>query len=125
MDLLRTCFKEELDRARERRAAGDIAGAWSALERSHILSQSRVGLHLRSHWEMLVLAWATRDGREVRGQLLRLLLAGPASAMNRAPLGNTGRASVGVFTPMPISPELRTKLERAGVLLPSSAAPAR
>jgi hypothetical protein len=111
MDRLRTYFEEEVEAARACQARQDVGGAWAALERAHILSQSRVGLHLTAHWHMLLLGWKTDDAREIRGQLFRLLLAGPGSALGRAPLGNTGRSSVSAFVPMPIPDELARKLE--------------
>ena len=40
---------------------------------------------------MLRLAMRTRNRREVTGQLLRLVVAGPGSASGRHPKGNTGR----------------------------------
>ena len=98
---------------------GDIPGAWSRLERAHVLSQSRVVLHLRAHWAMLRLAWQTGAHTELRGQLFRLLVAGPGSALGRAPLGNTGRASVSAFAEMRIADEMRQKLVDAGVKLPT------
>lgn len=118
MDLLRNYFEEELKSARACRDRGDVSGAWSVLERAHVLSKSHVTLHLRAHCTMLHLAWTTRDSREIRGQLFRLLIAGPGSALGRAPLGNSGRASVNAFAPMPIPTTLREKLIAAGVEVP-------
>jgi hypothetical protein len=54
-----------------------------------------------------------RDRREVSGQLVRLLVAGPASALGRYPLGNTGRANVNAMSPMPIPVDLQTVLDNA------------
>jgi hypothetical protein len=51
------------------------------------------------------------DPREVAGQLLRLLLAGPGSLTGRYPAGNTGGANVSAFLPMPIPEDLRAILE--------------
>lgn len=115
MDLLRTYVDEQINAARARATDGDIEGAWRALERAHILAQSRVVLHLQTHWHMFKLGLKTGDLTEIRGQLFRLLLAGPGSALNRAPLGNTGRSSVSAFAPMPIADDLRQKLRAAGV----------
>jgi hypothetical protein len=122
MDRLRTYFDEELATAADSEARQDRRGAWAALERAHILSQSRVNLHLQAHWRMFVLACKTGDGAEILGQLFRLLVAGPGSALGRAPTGNTGRSSVSAFVPMAIPDELRKKLLEAGVTLPSEGA---
>lgn len=51
-----------------------------------------------------------RDGREVLGQLLRLALAVPGSMTSKAPLRNTGRSTVGAFTPMPLPDDLKDVL---------------
>lgn len=115
MDRLRSYFDEELAIAEACEAKEDVAGAWAALERAHILSQSRAGLHLKAHVRMFVLGCKTGDGREIRGQLFRLLVAGPGSLTGSAPLGNSGRSSVSAFQPMPIPEELARKLQAAGV----------
>lgn len=100
----------ELQRAREAAREQDPIRAWQHLERAHVLSQAYAWPHVRVHALMLVAGVRRRDAREVLGQLLRLSLAGPGSWFGRAPLGNTGGANVGIFTPMPISDELRRLL---------------
>lgn len=114
-DLLAAWVEEELALAAQRRARGELAGAWAALERAHVLSQPRPWLHVVSHWHMLVLGAETFDLREVVGQLVRLVVAAPGSALGRAPTGNTGRARVGLFSAMAIEPALADRLQRAGV----------
>lgn len=99
--------------ARAAYAAGDRAEAWRLLERTHILSQPWAWPHIRSHLDMLVLAVRTRDGREVIGQLGRIVVAGPGSAMGRYPLGNTGRANVPATQPMPLPDDLAEVLAQA------------
>ena len=59
-----------------------------------------------------------RDRREVVGQLVRLLVAGPGSAVGRYPLGNTGGANVSAVTPMPIPADLQAVLD--GTVVESS-----
>ena len=59
-----------------------------------------------------------RDRHEITGQLLRLLVAGPGSALGRYPLGNTGGADVSAVTPMPIPSGLQAVLD--GTALVSS-----
>ena len=56
---------------------------------------------------MWTLALRTRNMGEILGQIPRLLLSVPGSIAGRAPSGNTGRSSVGIFAPMPIPEELR------------------
>jgi len=82
--------------------------AW--LERAHILTQRRPWLHARSHWLMLRAGWQLGDVREVLGQMPRILAALLFSRI-WVPIGNTGRARVSAFQPMPISEELRRLLE--------------
>ena len=41
-----------------------------------------------------------------RGQVIRLLVAAPGSALGRYPEGNTGRARVPLTQPMPIPDDL-------------------
>ena len=107
---LREHFERELHQFREAEARGDLTSAWTRLERAHILSQAHAGPHIRVHCAMFTFAWRTRNPRELLGQLPRVLLAGPGSLLGRAPLGNTGGANVGIFTPMPIPEDLQALL---------------
>ena len=63
-------------------------------------------LHLRTHVAMLAAGIRRHDRREVVGQLLRLVVAGPGSLTGRYPVGNTGGADVNALTPMPIPDDL-------------------
>lgn len=101
----------ELSRADEARARGDEGTAWHHLERAHILSQPFAGWHFRVHLAMLTEGWRRGDGREVLGQIVRVLLAAPASWLGRAPAGNTGGANVGLFERLPVPADLRDLLE--------------
>lgn len=92
--------------ARTAREVGDRASEWHHLERAHILSQPIAGLHLRTHVAMLGAGIRRHDRREVVGQLLRLVVAGPGSLTGRYPVGNTGGADVNALTPMPIPDDL-------------------
>jgi hypothetical protein len=89
----------------------DFERAWRHLERAHVLSQAYAGAHVSVHVRMLGLGWRQRDQREVLGQLVRVLVAGPASWLGRAPLGNSGRAGVDINTPMPIPEDLQKLLD--------------
>src|SRR5262245_13874253 len=106
----RDAFEGALAAARNEEAAGRGAAAWSQLERAHILSQPYAVPHVRVHGRMFAFAWRAGLWREVLGQLPRLVLAGPGSLLGRAPLGNTGGANVGMFTPMPIPEDLQAIL---------------
>jgi hypothetical protein len=103
-------WSDEREAARAARKQGDTAREWHHLERAHILSQPMVMPHLRTHVAMAGCAIRRRDGGEVAGQLLRLLLAGPGSITGRYPVGNTGGADVSPFVPMPVPEDLRAVL---------------
>ncbi|MDD3785542.1 MAG: DUF3703 domain-containing protein [Hydrogenophaga sp.] len=97
---------ERLHRAYLRVDRSDLAQAWHLLEALHVLGQTRLVPHARTHGLMLSLAWRTRNLAEVNGQLLRLLLVPLGHLLGRLPLGNTGRSHVGAFRPMQVAPEL-------------------
>lgn len=73
---------------------------WWHLERAHILSQASAWRHFAVHFSMFGAAIACRDFREVVAQIPRLILAIPSSLLGSDPIGNTGRANVGMFTKM-------------------------
>lgn len=100
-----------LDEAAALRARREINAAWMLLEDAHVLSQPWVRPHLRVHVAMLSLGWSQRNRSEVVGQLGRLVVAGPGSALGRYPVGNTGRAAVSAFEPMPIRDDLALLLD--------------
>jgi hypothetical protein len=100
--------------ARQARLRGDWQRCWQLLEDAHILSQPWAWPHIQVHWSMLVAGSRLRDIREVRGQILRLIVGGPASAIGKYPLGNTGRARVSAVQPMPIRSDLAEVLKQAG-----------
>ncbi len=110
---LRPHVTRELAAARAAWQRGDRAAAWQHLERAHILSQPSAWLHTRVHGSMLVAAVRARDVRELVGQLVRIAVAGIGSAAGRYPLGNTGRARVPLTAPMPVPPDLATRLAEA------------
>ena len=90
---------------------GDAATRWSNLEDAHVLSQPAALAHVRVHLLMLRAGWDDRDRTEIKGQLLRVIVAAPGSWSGRYPKGNTGRARVPATLPMPIRPELASLLE--------------
>lgn len=108
----RARYDAGLSDARALVTGGRAGDAWPLLETAHILSQPWWRLHVRTHWRMLGLALHTRDRREIAGQLMRLMVAGPGSAMGRYPKGNTGRADVPATKPMPVSDDLAALLAR-------------
>jgi len=100
---VRNAFEGELAASR---AASTSEARWLALERAHILSQPWPWPHTRAHAAMFGVAWRERDRREAWGQVVRLVVAAPGSALGRYPEGNTGRANVPLTLPMPVPADL-------------------
>ena len=71
------------------------------------------GPHVLTHVDMLRYGVRHRDGREILGQLFRMVVAAPGSWAGKYPVGNTGAASVSAFEPMPIPDALRAILQGA------------
>lgn len=113
-DEIRERIDSLLLEAKECRRQSDWDSCWQLLEDAHVLSQPWARPHTRVHAAMLATGLRSRDVREVRGQILRLIVGGPASAVGRYPTGNTGRARVPATRPMPIRPDLADVLRRAG-----------
>jgi hypothetical protein len=115
---IRQAWASEQAAAHQARTAGDPAREWNHLERAHILSQPLAVAHIRTHLAMLGYGIRHRDRHEIAGQLRRLLVAGPGSALRHYPLGNTGGADVNAVTPMSIPADLQAVL--GGTALVSS-----
>jgi hypothetical protein len=113
-DEIRERIDSDIVEAKASRVRGDWTRCWQLLEDAHILSQPWAWPHTRVHAAMLATGWQSRDRQEVLGQMLRLLVGGPASAVGRYPTGNTGRARVPARQPMPVRPDLTEMLQRAG-----------
>jgi hypothetical protein len=108
--ILRDAYELELREAARLLAAADPVGAFSRLERAHVLGQRSTIAHVRAHWAMLTLAWRHRNVREVRGQAGRILGAALFTWL-WVPDGNTGGANVSAFRRMEIPPDLRRLLD--------------
>jgi hypothetical protein len=67
--------------------------------------------HVRTHLAMLAFAIRRHDRREITGQLIRTIAAGPGSVLRRYPLGNTGGANVSAVAPMDVPDDLRVVLD--------------
>lgn len=109
---MRYAFDRVLSQAEKAYAAGEWTRVRILLQDAHVLGQCLFWPHLLSHLWMLRLAYARRDWREIRGQILRLALAPLGNIMGRLPLGNTGDADVNAFRPMPIPTRLKAILEK-------------
>ncbi|MBG0832008.1 DUF3703 domain-containing protein [Planomonospora sp. ID67723] len=102
---VRAAYATEMAAAR---TTGDPVARWRHLERAHILSQPWAWPHTRNHMAMFALAVTQRDRREAFGQVIRILVAAPGSALGRYPEGNTGRTRAGLTRPMPMPADLAT-----------------
>jgi hypothetical protein len=101
-----SAYRTTIQDARAAYSAGDLDGCFRLLERAHILGQPWVVPHTVSHWLMLKVGWRRKDGREVRGQLMRLAAGGLLSLVGWLPEGNTGGADVSPVRPMPLPADL-------------------
>ena len=88
----RAAYRTERDHAQGAFARDRTADGWRHLERAHVLAQPDAIIHIGSHLAMLRRGVIERDLTEVVGQIVRALLAGPASLTGRIPTGNDGRA---------------------------------
>lgn len=100
-----------------------LAQRWRWLEAAHVLGQTSLPLHWRSHTAMLRYALALRDAREAAGQLMRLALVPLGHLLARLPLGNIGRSHVSAFRPMVPAAEVTVLMQKA--LEETAIAPAR
>ena len=101
-----------IDNADKDLKLNNVSYAWKNLEEAHVLSQPYALWHVLVHFKMLVLALKTDDLSEIWGQFLRIMVAAPGSWLGKYPLGNTGRSDVSMFKPMPISNEIKSKMEQ-------------
>lgn len=108
---LKEAFQLELKLYKEAFKQENWTLAWKHVERAHILGQFFSLPHLLTHYLMLKLAWRTNDCFEVLAQVPRLILAVPGSVTGKAPLGNSGRSTIGIFTPAEIPEDLKSLLK--------------
>lgn len=103
----------DLHRANSAARSGDLDVAWTLLEECHVLSQPWAWPHVCTHLRMFALAVRTADVGEGLGQLTRVVVAAPGSLVGRYPVGNSGRARVSMFAPMPVPPRLERLLKES------------
>lgn len=97
--------------ARASLARSEPALALARLEHAHVLGQRDLTRHWGVHVLMLRAACSLGDGREIRGQLLRLALVPFGHLFRRLPMGNTGRSNVSAFAPMDVPADLKRLLD--------------
>jgi hypothetical protein len=109
---LGAAVREFLRTAPNERGRDNPDAAWAALEAAHIIGQRDTRLNVRSHVEMLELAWSLGDRREIAGQIMRIVGA-LAFTWRWVPVGNPGRASVSASAWRPIPADLTGILRRS------------
>jgi len=98
-------YEQEVQQADEALRREDFDTAFRHLERAHVLAQRMTGRHTFIHWRMLVAGLRSRDLREVAGQVPRIVASILFSRV-WVPRGNSGRARVSAFAPMPVAEDL-------------------
>lgn len=110
---LRPYYRQELDAYQGCLRKGELQKAWAHLERAHILGQPYPCEHTAVHVKMLRFGMHTRNGKEIMGQIPRLLVGGIKSWAGKVPVGNTGGANVSPLKPMPIPNDLQAIIRQA------------
>lgn len=108
---VKAAFRREMECALAAERNGEFALAKTHLERAHILGQRRYLTHMESHFYMFRLALKQSDAKEVRGQIVRLIGAGPFHLAGWVPVGNTGGADVSPTLPMAIPADIQPYFE--------------
>jgi hypothetical protein len=109
---LKEFYINELNQYRSAMVDGDLTKAWYHLEHSHILGQSYPIEHTYTHWLMLKFGVRQKNLKEVVGQLIRLLVGGWKSFIDRVPLGNTGGSNVPPLKKMDLPSDLAHVLNK-------------
>ena len=115
-EVLRPHYQKELQSYRKELQAGNLQQAWQHLERAHIIGQSFPYEHSYVHWKMLQFGFRIKSGKEIIGQIQRLLIGGVKSFVGKVPIGNTGGANIPPLNPLPIAPELEQLLSKASIV---------
>ncbi|MBC6993102.1 DUF3703 domain-containing protein [Neolewinella lacunae] len=112
---LQPFYRKELEQYRTAYGQGSLQVAWKHLERAHILGQRYPFAHTFVHWKMLQFGFGIKSGKEILGQIPRLLFGGVKSFVGTVPIGNPGGANVPPLQPFPIEKELQDIFAQAGV----------
>ena len=104
-------LKEEMALASKAYHRREWKQSFYRLERVHILSQSYVIAHTKSHWWMLKVGFRLGDFREMIGQVFRILASLFVSRI-WVPRGNTGGANVSPLRSMDVPSDLAPHLHR-------------
>lgn len=108
-------YNEELAKYRTECSSGNLKGAWSHLERAHIIGQKYPYAHTFVHWKMLQFGFKIKSGKEIVGQIPRLIFGGVKSFVGKVPVGNPGGSNVPPLKSFPIEKELQDIFLKTGV----------
>ena len=106
-------YREELLQAKNAFDKKLYRQSWQHLERAHILGQPYPFEHTEVHWKMLCFGIKIKNGKEILGQIPRLLVGGVKSFVGKIPVGNTGGADVPPLKPMEIPEDLAVIINNA------------
>lgn len=112
---LKPYYKAELEKYQSNYSNGDLKLAWNHLERAHILGQKYPFAHSHVHWKMLLFGFKIKSGKEILGQIPRLIFGGVKSFVGTVPVGNPGGANVSALKPFAIDEELKEIFRLSGV----------
>lgn len=111
---LQVHFADELQKYRVNLENGDLSSAWRHLERARIIGQPCAIEHTYVHWLMLKFGFRIKSGKEIIGQVPRLLVGGVKSFVGKIPVGNTGGANVPPLRPMEIPQDIQQVMKPYG-----------
>ncbi|KJJ37333.1 DUF3703 domain-containing protein [Aequorivita vladivostokensis] len=114
---LKTYYEKELSDYQTEYLNDNVKEAWNHLERAHIIGQKYPYAHSYVHWKMLQFGLKIKSGKEIVGQIPRLIFGGVKSFVGKIPVGNPGGANVPPLKPFPIEKELQDIFTKAGVSL--------
>ena len=94
---------------------GDLVNAWRHLERAHIIGQRYPVEHTKVHWKMLLFGFKIKSGKEILGQIPRLLVGGVKSFVGKIPVGNPGGSNVPPLKAFDLDVDLQEIFRLAGL----------
>ena len=106
-----------MDEYRPEYSKENLKSAWNLLERAHIIGQKYPYAHTFVHWKMLQFGIKIKSGKEIIGQIPRLIFGGVKSFVGKILVGNPGGANVPPLKPFPIGKELQDIFAKAGINL--------
>ena len=112
---LKPYYTAELAKYRSEYSSKNLKNAWNHLERAHILGQKYPFAHSYVHWKMLQFGFKIKSGKEIFGQIPRLVFGGVKSFVGTVPTGNPGGANVPALKAFPIEEELKEVFREVGV----------